>query len=112
MKNIISQGSSEGYPRPFENSEVNGNPVILESLIPAYTQTQKSHVFIHPHDYGSDYTDAQLHACEGRDFETRLFITASRCLGDTVFLRTRHTDNHKHNSQFNLVRDFLKSKML
>lgn len=109
MKGSYAKGSQPGNPNSSMISEL-GDAQTLESRIRAHTQSQKSHVFIHPHDLGSDYTDEQLHALMSRDFETRLFITAAMCMGDTVFLRTRHTDNHQHKSQFNLVRDFLKAR--
>jgi hypothetical protein len=65
-------------------------------------------VLLHPGD-SRGYSDQELEAVNKRDFETRLFITATQCLGDTVFLRTHHTDNVKHACFLNYVRDYLKA---
>eukprot|EP00554_Chaetoceros_debilis_P014578 CAMPEP_0194123288 /NCGR_PEP_ID=MMETSP0150-20130528/53822_1 /TAXON_ID=122233 /ORGANISM="Chaetoceros debilis, Strain MM31A-1" /LENGTH=226 /DNA_ID=CAMNT_0038816463 /DNA_START=71 /DNA_END=748 /DNA_ORIENTATION=- len=81
----------------------------LESIMTRDSTLQKSHVFMHPHDTGLDYTDDELKACQERDFECRLFITGTNCANKTFFLRTRHTDNHEHNTEFNFVRDYLKA---
>mmetsp|Transcript_22784 Transcript_22784/g.26235 ORF Transcript_22784/g.26235 Transcript_22784/m.26235 type:complete len:674 (-) Transcript_22784:82-2103(-) len=65
-------------------------------------------VFLHP-DERRDYTDEELDHLTKRDFETRLFITATPVGGDTVFLRTHHTDNAKHASHLNYIRDLIKA---
>lgn len=81
----------------------------LESIMKRDSTSQKSHVFMHPFDAGLDYTDDEVNASQERDFECRLFITGTNCGNDTFFLRTRHTDNHEHNTEFNFVRDYLKA---
>lgn len=89
----------------------------LEPLIDEYCSDQKPHIYLHPTEYGTsavspglrDYTEEELDALAKRDFETRLFITATAIEGSSVWLRTRWSDNHVRNSTFNVVRDYFKA---
>jgi len=65
-------------------------------------------VFLHPNER-RNYSVEELDALTRRNFETKLFMTATPCAGDTVFLRTHHTDNLKHASHFNYIRDYVKA---
>jgi hypothetical protein len=89
----------------------------LEDLIEKYCNDQKHHVFLHPSDYGISAvseglrksTMSEMAAIQKRDFETRLFVTAATFEGDSVFLRTRFSDNHIHKTKFNNIRDYFKA---
>jgi len=80
----------------------------LEEIIKDNVENSESCVFLHP-DEKRGYSDDELLALTNRDFETRLFVTGTQCAGDSVFLRTHHTDNARHSSNFNYVRDYLKA---
>jgi len=80
----------------------------LESILKKNVDNDEHCVFLHPEE-SRGYTDDELTALKHRDFETRLFITGTQCAGDSVFLRTHHTDNAQHTSNLNYVRDYLKA---
>ena len=89
----------------------------LEDLTQRHCNDQTDHIFLHPTDYGvsavspglRNFSDKEMLALEKRDFETRLFITASTFAGDSVFLQTRFSDNHIHLTKFNNIRDYFKA---
>lgn len=81
----------------------------LEVILKNNVDKPEHCVFLHPGETQRGYTDDELTALKHRDFETRLFITGTQCAGDCVFLRTHHTDNARHSSNFNYVRDYLKA---
>ena len=89
----------------------------LEHIINQDCHDQKPHIFLHPCDYGlshvskglREYTAEELLALEKRDFETRLFISASTFEGNSVFLRTHWTENHMHKTILNGIRDHFKA---
>lgn len=96
----------------------NDNPfAALEELIQRDCHDQKSHIFLHPFDYGSshvslgkrNYTEDEVHALKERDFETRIFITNKAFDGSSVWLRTHFSDNHVYHSKLNAVRDYFKA---
>jgi len=80
----------------------------LEEIMKRSIDEPEYCVFLHPSEK-RNYTPEELMALERRDFQTRLFILATQCAGDTVFLRTHHTDNAGHESHLNYVRDYLKA---
>jgi hypothetical protein len=110
-----SLSTNKATPSKMQNSD---NPYKeLENLIAADCHDQKPHIFLHPDKYGDnaaspglrDYNADELEALKKRDFETRLFLTAVAIKGQSVWLRTRFSDNHIHNSIFNVVRDYFKA---
>lgn len=59
------------------------------------------------------YTDDEMEIVNRRPLQCRLFFKNSPTEGDTVFLRTRFSDNHKHTTKiYNFVRDYLKAYKL
>ena len=80
----------------------------LEEIIYKSVSDQDNCIFLHPNETRL-YTNKELKALENRDYQAKLFITGTQCAGDTVFLRTHHTDNLSHKSHFNYVRDYLKA---
>ena len=74
-------------------------------------------MFLHPHEYGfdpvspggRDYSEEELLALQKRDFETRMFMSNATAMGDCVWLRTHFSDNHVHQTVFNVVRDLFKA---
>jgi len=80
----------------------------LEILVKNNVSNPDKCIFLHPGDLRS-YTDDELACLNDRDFETRLFITGTQCGGDCSFLRSHHTDNVGHSSNFNYVRDYIKA---
>jgi len=102
-------GYSDNTPPP----EINRNGSVsglseLEEIMRNAIDNPDTCVFLHP-GQRRDYTRDELIALRKRDFETRLFLTSTQCAGDTVFLRTHHTDNAGHESHLNYVRDYLKA---
>jgi len=85
----------------------NGLPQ-LETLMRNNVSDPENGIFLHPGD-SRGYSDDELEHLKYRDFETRLFITGTQCAGDSAFLRIHHTDNAKHSSNFNYVRDYIKA---
>jgi len=85
-----------------------GKYAIIENVMRKNVKDPENCVFLHP-DEQRNYTDEELKCLLNRTFETRLFITNTPCAGDSVFLRTHHTDNTLHHSHFNYVRDYLKA---
>jgi len=102
-----SPSMSSNNNRPAINQSMRGSVKELEEIMKKSIDPE-SCVFLHPGD-NRKYDSKELLALRHRDFETRLFITATQCDGDTVFLRTHHTDNAQHRSHFNYVRDLLKA---
>lgn len=101
------------------------------------TEIKDSLVFLHPGET-RNYTDDEISAIEKKkDFESRLYVTSrphdghsgkstlvdcfipvrliatkydSSIYHFSVFLRTRHSDNHEHDTDtFDFVRDYLKA---
>ena len=56
-----------------------------------------------------NYTAEVLDELMRRNFETKIFMKATPCAEDIVFLRMHHSDNLKHSSHFNYVRDYIKA---
>ncbi len=89
----------------------------LEPLISEYCTDQEPHIFLHPYDFGTnsfspgkrDYTKEELEALEKRDFETRIFMSATAINGNSMWLRSHWTDNHIYESELNLIRDYFKA---
>mmetsp|Transcript_31443 Transcript_31443/g.31700 ORF Transcript_31443/g.31700 Transcript_31443/m.31700 type:complete len:586 (-) Transcript_31443:111-1868(-) len=71
-------------------------------------------LFQHPDDYDKnrDFKEEDLEILKKRDFKTRLFICTTTILGDSVFLSTHFTDNLKHQTHFNFVRDYVKTLIM
>jgi hypothetical protein len=71
---------------------------------------KKDLVFLHPEEVGKrNYSVNELCRVGIRPFPSRLFITNVQLEWNTVWLRTRHTDHHVHNSSFIQVRDAFKA---
>jgi len=108
FRNLIACGSNPGnLPRPNRNRGISGLKE-LEDIMYNSLPDSVNCIFLHPNESRS-YTSEELRALGDRDFQTRLLITGTQCAGDTVFLRTHHTDNAGHRSHFNYVRDYLKA---
>lgn len=100
-------GFTDNPPPENRNGGVSGLTE-LEDIMRNANTNPESCVFLHP-DVRREYTRDELIALGKRDFQTRLFLTGTQCAGDTVFLRTHHTDNAGHESHFNYIRDYLKA---
>ncbi len=59
-------------------------------------------------DGQTKYNDDQIEVFFERDFVTRLFMVNTSIKLESVFLRTKFTDNHPKTSYLNSTRDFMK----
>jgi len=108
-RNLSASFTSATNPPPRPQLRGNFSGLIdLEEIMRRSINPPDVCVFLHPTEK-RDYTPEELVSLNRRDFQTRLFICATQCAGDTVFLRTHHTDNAGYQSHFNYVRDYIKA---
>jgi len=70
---------------------------------------QRPVVRLHPRFPKDKYNETEIKAFLGRDFKTRLFMSSLNIDGNCFWIRTHHTDNADHVSNFTYIRDYWKA---
>ena len=83
-----------------------GGVVELENVMKNSVENPDDCVFLHPGERHNCVAE-DLDALTRRNFEIKVFMRATLCVGDTFFLRKHHMNNLKYTNRFRYIWDYI-----